>query len=184
MCVSPEPFIFILRPCSFISPLLLLTGYMTSACTLTAFVLMVKDMERSRRFYETVLSQEVAMDLGVNVGYTSGLALWQQDYALNVIHGKKTEPKSGNMIEVYFESADIDEMYSAVRSYGSEFVHEIREQPWGQRVFRFFDPDNFIIEIGEPVDALVRRLSREGMTISEIVKKTTMPEDVVRALLG
>jgi len=157
---------------------------MTSACTLTAFVLMVKDMERSRRFYETVLSQEVAMDLGVNVGYTSGLALWQQDYALNVIHGKKTEPKSGNMIEVYFESADIDEMYSAVRSYGSEFVHEIREQPWGQRVFRFFDPDNFIIEIGEPVDALVRRLSREGMGITEIVKKTTMPEDVVRAILG
>ncbi len=157
---------------------------MTPASTLTAFVLMVKDMAVSRRFYETVLKQEVVMDLGVNVGYKSGLALWQQDYALNVIHGKKTEPKNGNTFEIYFESADIDEMYSAVRSYGLDFVHEIREQPWGQRVFRFFDPDHFVIEIGEPVDALVRRLSRDGMTISEIVKKTTMPEDVVRAMLG
>lgn len=157
---------------------------MTAAYHLTAFVLMVKDMETSRKFYETVLKQEVAMDVGLNVGYKSGLALWQQDYALNVIHGKKTEPEKGNDVEVYFESAEIDEAYSAVRSYGAEIVHGIREQPWGQRVFRVFDPDNFIIEIGEPMDALVRRLSREGMSVSEIVIKTMMPEEIIRAILG
>jgi len=124
------------------------------------------------------------MDVGLNVGYKSGLALWQQDYALNVIHGKKTEPEKGNDVEVYFESAEIDEAYSAVRSHGAKIVHGIREQPWGQRVFRFLDPDNFIIEIGEPMDALVRRLSREGMSVAEIVTKTTMPEEIVRAMLG
>jgi len=156
---------------------------MTAAYALTAFVLMVKDMETSRRFYETVLGQEVAMDLGINVGYKSGLALWQQDYALNVIHGKTTEPKKGNDVEIYFESERIDEACSAVRSYGAEIVHEIREQPWGQRVFRFFDPDNFIIEIGEPVDALVCRLKQEGMSIPEIVAKTTMPEEIIRSIL-
>ncbi|MDO9325630.1 MAG: VOC family protein [Methanoregula sp.] len=157
---------------------------MTAEYKLTAFVLMVKDMEASRKFYETVLLQEVAMDLGLNVGYKSGLALWQQDYALNVIHGRKVTPKKGNDIEVYFESENIDEAYASVQSYGAELVHEIREQPWGQRVFRFHDPDGFVIEIGEPMDALVRRLSREGMTGEEIVTKTTLPAEIVRAILG
>ena len=157
---------------------------MTAEYKLTAFVLFVKDMEASRKFYETVLFQEVAMDLGLNVGYKSGLALWQQDYALTVIHGRKVTPKKGNDLEVYFESGKIDEAYASVQSYGSELVHEIREQPWGQRVFRFHDPDGFVIEIGEPMDALVRRLSREGMTEKEIVTKTTLPAEIVRAILG
>ena len=156
---------------------------MTAEYKLTAFVLFVKDMEASRKFYETVLLQEVAMDLGLNVGYKSGLALWQQDYALNVIHGRKVTPQKGNDIEVYFESEKIDEAYASVRSYGAEFVHEIREQPWGQRVFRFHDPDGFVIEIGEPMDSLVRRLSREGMTGEEILTKTTLPAEIVQALL-
>jgi predicted enzyme related to lactoylglutathione lyase len=157
---------------------------MTADYRLTAFVLMVKDMETSRKFYETVLGQEVAMDHGLNVGYKSGLALWQQDYALNVIYGKTVKPEKGNDVEIYFESENINEAFTSVRSYGAVIVHEIREQPWGQRVFRFRDPDNFVIEIGEPMDALVRRLTREGMTIKEIVAKTTLPEEIIRAFLG
>jgi predicted enzyme related to lactoylglutathione lyase len=157
---------------------------MTTDYRLTAFVLMVKDMETSRKFYETVLGQEVAMDHGLNVGYKSGLALWQQDYALNVIHGKSVKPEKGNDVEIYFESEKIDEAFTSVRSYGAVIVHEIREQPWGQRVFRFCDPDNFVIEIGEPMDALVRRLIREGMTVKEVVTKTTLPEEIIRTFLG
>jgi predicted enzyme related to lactoylglutathione lyase len=157
---------------------------MTAEYKLTAFVLFVKDMEASRKFYETVLLQEVAMDLGLNVGYKSGLALWQQDYALNVIHGRKVTPKKGNNFEVYFESEKIDEAYASVQSSGAALVHEIREQPWGQRVFRCHDPDGFVIEIGEPMDALVRRLNREGMTGEEIVIKTTLPAEIVQAILG
>lgn len=157
---------------------------MTADCKFSAFVLFVKDMAVSRKFYETVLCQEVAMDHGINVGYKSGLALWQQDYALEVIHGKKKKPKKGNDLEVYFESEKIDEAFTAVKTYGAEIVHDIREQPWGQRVFRFHDPDNFVIEIGEPLDALVRRLKREGMTQEAICAKTTLPAEMVRAIGG
>ena len=157
---------------------------MTAGYQLSAFVLLVKDMETSRKFYESVLGQEVAMDNGLNVGYTSGLALWQRDYALNVIHGRKTQPKKGNDLEVYFEHGKIDEAYAAVKSSGAEIVHDIREQPWGQRVFRFYDPDKFVIDIGEPMDALVRRLKQEGMSEEGIVQKTTLPREVVQALLS
>ena len=157
---------------------------MTPSCKLGAFVIFVKDMAISRRFYEQLLGQEVAMDHGLNVGYKSGLALWQQDYALSVIHGKPVNLERGNDLEIYFESETIDEMYAAVRSAGAPLVHEIREQPWGQRVFRFYDPDNIVIEIGEPMDALVKRLNQEGMTGEEIEKKTTLPLEIVRALLA
>jgi predicted enzyme related to lactoylglutathione lyase len=155
---------------------------MTAECRLTAFVLLVKDMEVSRKFYETVLGQEVAMDLGLNVGYKSGLALWQQDYALNLIHGKKVTPKKGNNLEVYFESENVGKIFASVSSYGAKIVHDIREQPWGQQVFRFHDPDGFVIEVGEPMDALVRRLQREGMTEAEIAAKTTLPADIIRVM--
>ena len=157
---------------------------MTAGYRLTAFVLFVKDMEVSKKFYTGVLGLEIAMDLGLNVGFKNGLALWQLDYGLNVIHGKKTRLKKGNDLEVYFECEKIDEAYAAVKSYGAEMVHEIREQPWGQRVFRFYDPDKFVIEIGEPMDALVRRLNREGMGEEEIVAKTTLPREMVRAFIS
>ena len=123
------------------------------------------------------------MDHGLNVGYKSGLSLWQQDYALSVIHDKPVRLKRGNDLEIYFESGTIDEMYDAVRSAGAPIVHEIREQPWGQRVFRFHDPDKVVIEIGEPMDALVLRLKQGGMTDEEIEKKTTLPLEIVRTLL-
>ena len=157
---------------------------MTAGFQLRAFVLLVKDMAASRKFYESVLGQEVSMDHGLNVGYKSGLALWQQDYALAVIHGKKTRPKKGNDLEVYFECARVDEAFEAVRAYGAPIIHEIREQPWGQRVFRFRDPDGFALEIGEPMDALVRRLKDDGMAEDAIAARTTLPIDMIRALLS
>lgn len=157
---------------------------MTAGYKLSAFVLFVKDMEVSRAFYEKVLNQEVAMDHGFNVGYKSGLSLWQRDYALNVIHGRKTKPKKGNDLEVYFEYENVDEACAAVASYGAEIVHDVREQPWGQRVFRFHDPDNFVIEIGEPLDALVRRLKKDGMNEEAISAKTTLPVEMITAMLA
>jgi hypothetical protein len=32
-----------------------------------------------------------------------------------------------------------------------ELIHPILQQAWGQRVFRFYDPDRHIVEIGEPM---------------------------------
>jgi uncharacterized membrane protein (UPF0127 family) len=32
-----------------------------------------------------------------------------------------------------------------------KFIHELREQPWKQKIIRIYDPDNNILEIGEPM---------------------------------
>ena len=151
---------------------------------LASFVLFVRDMEISKKFYQDLLGQQIAMDIGVNVGFASGLGLWQKDYARNVIFGNGMQTPTGNDVEVYFETEKIDEAWERICSRSVEVIHEIREQPWCQRVFRIRDPDQFIVEIAEPMDAVVRRLQNEGFSKEEIVKKTFMPQDAVTAILG
>ena len=41
------------------------------------------------------------------------------------------------MIQDFFDGASL-------------LVHPIRMEPWGQRVFRIFDPDKHVVELGEP----------------------------------
>jgi hypothetical protein len=56
----------------------------------------------------------------------------------------------------------------------------MREQPWRQRVVRFYDPDRHIIEVGESMEHLCYRLYTEGKTIAEIEKITMMPREFVK----
>jgi ASC-1-like (ASCH) protein len=60
-----------------------------------------------------------------------------------------------------------------------EFVHETREQPWRQKVVRFYDPDRNIIEVGESLEFLSFRLSKEGKSIEEISRITNMTREFV-----
>lgn len=63
------------------------------------------------------------------------------------------------------------------------YVHELKEQPWGQRVIRLYDPDMHIIEIGEPMQSVVKRLLSKGLSVEETVKKTLMPEEFVKQFI-
>ncbi|GAH41494.1 unnamed protein product [marine sediment metagenome] len=65
-----------------------------------------------------------------------------------------------------------------------ETLSKMYEQPWGQRCFRIYDPDNHIIEFGEPMPTVIKRFSSQGLSIEEIVKKTLMPLEIVKKVLG
>ena len=149
-------------------------------------ILMVKDINISRRFYETVMKQEVDMDLGLNISFKAGFGLWQADFAIPVISGSQfnpSEPRGYEQLELYFESETIDEVYSALKEAGAEFVHGIIEQPWAQRVFRVYDPDRNVVEVGEPMEFVIKRLLASGMTEEEIAKKTAYPLEAVRKII-
>ena len=77
------------------------------------------------------------------------------------------------------ECEDLDNIFSKLLDYGVAFIHTIKEQPWGQRVFRFFDPDNHIVEIGEPMSVVIRRYLKEGASETEVAKRTSMPIEEV-----
>jgi catechol 2,3-dioxygenase-like lactoylglutathione lyase family enzyme len=151
-------------------------------------VLFVADMERAKEFYQRFLGQEIALDIGVNVGFTSGIALWQADYAKDLLFGSSDSgmPAQGHpTMELYFETDEIDAVAARLHESGVCFLHPLQEQPWGQRTIRFYDPDGHLIEAGEPMWVVVRRYAAAGFSPEQIAQKTTLPAGlIVRMLSG
>ena len=151
---------------------------------LSGFVLFVDDVAKSKDFYSGVLGQEVIADIGgINIGFAGGLALWEKKYAQNNIFGKPAGSGKSDDVEIYFETAELDEVFSRV-SHSAVLLHPIKVQPWQQRIFRVYDPDGFIVEIAETMDSVVLRLREEGLGVEEISQKSLMPREAVEAMLN
>jgi catechol 2,3-dioxygenase-like lactoylglutathione lyase family enzyme len=148
-------------------------------------VIFVKDIDVSRRFYEDLLEQKVAMDFGPNVGFESGFALWQVDHAYEMVFGAPANdpaPLGCKNIELYFETDALDDMLARVTEAQVTLVHPTYEQPWGQRAFRVYDPDGHIVELGEPMPVVVNRMLASGMSMEETAQRTGMSLEVVHAM--
>ena len=148
-------------------------------------VIFVKDIEASRRFYEELLAQKVLMDHGPNVAFVGGFAIWQVDHACQMIFERPSS--EGDQLgrencELYFEADDLDAVYARLSDAGVRFVHPVREHPWGQRVFRFYDPDGHIVELGEPMPVVIQRFLAQGMSVEEVAQRTSMPPEIVQQI--
>lgn len=157
----------------------------SSSIQFEVVVFFVENVDRSKTFYTQILDQKIKFDHGRNVIFESGLSIWEKKYALDTIFGEKRniiEPGHYNA-EIYFESAQLDEIYQKITDTDIELIHPIHEHPWGQRAFRFFDPDKHIIEIGEPMPVVILRYHSEGMAKEEIHEKTTMPVEYIEEIL-
>ena len=148
-------------------------------------VLLVKNIERSKHFYSIVLGQQIIMDFGRNVGFKGGLAIWEREYALNMIFQEKAKDTivGANNFEVYFETKNLYNLYKRLVKEKVKVIHSIREHPWGQRAFRIYDPDNHIIEFAESTESVVKRLNSDGVEIEEISKKTMMPIEFIKMVI-
>lgn len=141
-------------------------------------LLVVSDMQRSRKFYEGLLGQKVKADFGENVTYEGDFAIHLESHYSGLIDGK-TITRGGNAFELYFEEDKLELVAEKLAGEGVELVHPLREQPWRQKVLRIYDPDRHIIEIGESFERLCSRLKKEGKSVEEITKITYMPEAFV-----
>jgi predicted enzyme related to lactoylglutathione lyase len=148
-------------------------------------VFFVKDVEKSKNFYSNLLGQKITMDFGVNVAFEGKLAIWEEEYALNIIFSEKAKEikVGGNNSEIYFESSNLEELHNKLKNEGVEIMHPIVEAPWGQRSFRVYDPDNHIVEFGEPMSTVIIRLHQQGMSPEEINKKSFMPIEIVKDVI-
>ena len=147
-------------------------------------VLLVKDLNLSRNFYEGLLEQSVALDHGECLGFAGGFALWQREHALKIMQLKQEESLNGNgepqhHFELYFEVDDLDSILEKITLGKFELVHGIFEQPWGQRVLRVYDPDRHLVELGEPMSVVIRRFLQIGMRPEEVAERTSMPLEIV-----
>lgn len=111
----------------------------------------VNDIEKSIRFYRDLFGLQVLLDQDGNVIMSEGLVLqdakiWSEFLQRDLI------PKN-NMTELYFEESDIEGFVKKLEEseFEIEYVNELMEHSWGQKVVRFYDPDGNLIEVGTPV---------------------------------
>jgi catechol 2,3-dioxygenase-like lactoylglutathione lyase family enzyme len=148
-------------------------------------LLFVNDVKSSRDFYEKVLNQKVVYDFGEDVVFDGGFAIHDADHISVLLFNRPNPNTVGELgkenFELYFETDELDEACSRVAKSGAAIIHDVMEQPWGQRVMRFYDPDHHIVEIGEPMTAVIRRYLGKGMSAAEAARKTSMPiEEVLK----
>jgi len=141
----------------------------------------VSDIKRSRDFYEKLLNQKVKYDFGENVTFHGDFAIHLKSHFKELIDNKEIK-QGGHNFELYFEFDEIEKLVNTLKTSNVVFVHELREQAWKQKVVRFYDPDNHIIEVGESMEHLVFRLQKEGLSIKQISKLTGMSVALVNDL--
>ena len=115
------------------------------------YLIVVKDIEKSRRFYEDLFGLEMLVDNDGNMVLSDGLALQEEKYWKEFL-GKDIIPES-NSCELYFEEADIEGFINKLESMYPEvkYVNRLMTHSWGQKVIRFYDPDGNLIEVGTPM---------------------------------
>lgn len=148
-------------------------------------LLAVKDVAKARAFYEELFGLKVIADFGLNIGFDCGLNLQQSFSWLTGIPEEEIKDKENNC-ELYFEDGDFDGLVEKVMAREDvTLLHQVKECPWGQRVLRFYDLDNHLIEVGESMKAVVERFQSQGMTVEEICKKMdATPGDIENMLKG
>ena len=114
-------------------------------------LIVVNDIEKSKKFYKELFGLDVILDSEGNVILSEGLVLqdekiWKNEINLEIL------PKNNNT-ELYFEESDIDTFVEKLNRYDEkiQYVTQLTELPWGQKLVRFYDLDGNLIEVRTPM---------------------------------
>lgn len=118
-------------------------------------IVFVKDIDISKAFYTETLGLQVIGDHGAFVLFENHLAIHQaRELAATVWKGgtpSDTDQLQGRQnVLIYFETESLESAFTRLKDQ-VRLIHPIEKQAWGQLVFRFYDPDGHVIEIGEPL---------------------------------
>ena len=114
-------------------------------------LIVVKDIEKSRKFYHDLFDIDLVLDNDGNMILTEGLVLqdekiWKSFLDRDIVPGS-------NSCELYFEEQDIESFAEKLEKLypDIEYVNSFMTHSWGQRVIRFYDLDGNLIEVGTPI---------------------------------
>lgn len=114
-------------------------------------LIVVKDIERSKKFYHDLFGLSTVLDNDGNMILTEGLVL-QEEKIWKEFLGKDIISKN-NSCELYFEERNIEAFVEKLENLYPEveYVNRLMTHSWGQKVVRFYDPDGNLIEVGTPM---------------------------------
>ncbi len=114
-------------------------------------LIVVKDIEKSKKFYHDLFGLDMLLDNDGNMILTEGLVL-QDEVIWKKFLGKDIKYQN-NATELYFEERNIEEFVEKLeRLYPDiKYVNRLMTHSWGQKVIRFYDLDGNLIEVGTPI---------------------------------
>ena len=114
-------------------------------------LIVVEDIEKSKKFYHDLFGLDVILDNEGNVILTEGLVLQEKTIWKNLL--ERDIISESNSCELYFEEKNIeafveklDKLYPDIK-----YVNCLMTHSWGQKIVRFYDLDGNLIEVGTPM---------------------------------
>ncbi len=147
-------------------------------------ILSVKDIAESVRFYREVLGLTIEDDSGPYVKISDRLALRSEPLWKDML-GRDDVTYGSNDSEVYFEELDFDGFIDRLRvTEGIRYIQGPETNRWGQRVVKIYDPDMHIIEIGEDIRSVCRRLMERGFNAEQVSERLDVSMLYIRACMA
>ena len=114
-------------------------------------LIVVKDIEKSKKFYHDLFGLDMILDNDGNMILTEGFVL-QDEFIWKKLLDKDIKYES-NASELYFEERNIEDFVEKLdRLYPDiKYVNRLMTHSWGQKVVRFYDLDGNLIEVGTPM---------------------------------
>lgn len=114
-------------------------------------LIVVKDIEKSRKYYHDLFGLEMVLDNDGNMILTEGLVLQEEKYWKEFL--ERDIVTRSNHCELYFEEKNIEAFIEKLEALypDTEYVNRLMTHSWGQKVIRFYDLDGNLIEVGTPV---------------------------------
>ena len=114
-------------------------------------LIVVKDIEKSKKFYHDLFGLDIILDNDGNVILTEGLVL-QDEKVWKDVTGKEVVPEN-NSCELYFDERNIEAFTEKLEKLYPEtkYVTRLMTYSWGQKVIRFYDLDGNLIEVRTPM---------------------------------
>ena len=116
------------------------------------FLVVVEDIEKSKKFYEDLFGLKLIKDNDGNMILTEKLALQQKSYREKFLD--KEVIIESNSAELYFEEENIEDFIIKLEALYPQikYVNKLMTHNWGQKVIRFYDLDGNLIEVGTPIN--------------------------------
>lgn len=153
-------------------------------------VLFVKDAQKSLKLYKDILNMNIVSDFGgVNITFEEGFTIWQvsDDNIVSTSLGAENiyNTQNASRFELYFETDQLDSVYSTLKENKIEFLNEIETAAWGQRSLRFYDYDRHLIEVGEIFPVFIKRVfDEENSDLEATSKRTFVPIEMIKDILN
>ena len=114
-------------------------------------LIVVKDIEKSKKFYHDLFGLDIIMDNDENIFFFVFFDL-QNEKVWKDVTGKEVVQEN-NSCELYFEERNIEAFTEKLEKLypESKYVTRLMTYSWGQKVIRFYDLDGNLIEVRTPM---------------------------------